>query len=69
MTTSLMMKDIPITNNEYSSYNDDYLVGTILDNYYEFGRTNISFGSLSTFWILRMKILKILKMKQMIIII
>ncbi len=45
MTTSLMMKDILITNSDYSSYNDDYLLGMILDNYYEFWKTKIS-----SFW-------------------
>jgi hypothetical protein len=42
MTTTLMMKDIPITHSEYSSYDDDYLFGMILDNYYEFGATRLS---------------------------
>ena len=42
MTTTLMMKDIPITtNNDYSSYNDEYLFEFILDNYNSYNQTNI----------------------------
>ncbi len=33
MTTTLMMKDIPITISEYSSYNDEYIFEMIVENY------------------------------------
>ncbi len=37
-----MMKDIPITtNNDYSSYNDEYLFEFILDHYNSYNQTNI----------------------------
>ena len=37
-----MMKDSPITtNNDYSSFNDEYLFEFILHHYYSYNQTNI----------------------------
>ena len=41
MTTTLMMKDIPITTNDYSSYDDEYLFEMIVENYNTYNQTNI----------------------------
>ena len=41
MTTTLMMKDIPITTNDYSSYDDEYLFEMIVEFYNTYNQTNI----------------------------
>ena len=41
MTTTLMMKDIPITNREYSSYDDECLFEMIVEFYNTYNQTNI----------------------------
>ena len=38
---NLMMKDIPITTNDYSSYDDEYLFEMIVEFYNTYNQTNI----------------------------
>ena len=38
---NLMMKDIPITTNDYSSYDDEYLFEKIVEFYNTYNQTNI----------------------------
>ncbi len=42
MTTTLMMKDIPITNREYSSYDDEYFFQMFLEHYTSHKQVNIN---------------------------